>query len=271
MEYENIAEAAARFENALKSNELSNNTVRNYSKAVRTYLDFCEGDVNIDTAIAFKDYLKTTLEEATVNLYVNALNCFFGFTGETFKLKCVPVKRLTTTENVITEDEYLTLCNKLSEDGDAVNTAIVSLLAQTGMRVSEMITVTVADIERGYKNIPTKNKTRTVIFPESLKVIIKSGDAPSERIIPLTVRAVQKRLESMAAKFGIRKNVMHPHSFRHFFAIRFLKHDKDISLLSNLLGHSNLSTTAIYLTLSREEQAKRLNDVMNRIAEESDE
>ena len=271
MKYESPSAIATQFETKLRNDELSPNTVRNYSKAVRTYLKYCRGNVCIDTAIAFKQHLKDLHVESTVNLYINALNCFLKFSGETYELKCVPIKRVTTTENVITEEEYSELCEKLSESENFLDTAIVYLLSQTGMRISEMLTVTFADIVRGYKNIPTKNKTRTVIFPDSLKVIIlKDGKNPAERVVPITVRAVQKRLYNMADKFGIRKSVMHPHSFRHFFAIRFLKHDKDLSLLSNLLGHSSISTTAIYLTLSREEQTERLNNVMKQILEDID-
>ena len=54
---------------------------------------------------------------------------------------------------------------------------------------------------------------------------------------------------------------MHPHSFRHFFAIEFLKKNNDITLLADLLGHSNLDTTKIYLRRTEEEQRKIINNI----------
>lgn len=272
MKINNTEKTLAEFREKLRLNELTKNTVKNYSKAVRTYLDFCEGDVSLETAIAFKDYLKATLDEVTVNLYINALNYFLRTSGENYTLKCIPIRKATTVENVICKEEYDELRRRLIEDNDRNGINIIALLGGTGMRVSELVSVTLEDVERGYKDIPAKNKTRTVIFPKSVKLIIEQNapENPSAHIIPMTVRGVQKKLATMAEKYGIRRSVMHPHSFRHFFAVQFLKHDKDISLLSDLLGHSNISTTSIYLTLSREQQTERLNDVMNKIMEDSE-
>lgn len=272
MKINNTEKTLAEFREKLRLNELTKNTIKNYSRAVRTYLDFCEGDVSLETAIAFKDYLKATLDEVTVNLYINALNYFFRTSGENYTLKCIPIRKATTVENVIRKEEYDELRRRLIEDNDRNGINIIALLGGTGMRVSELVNVTLEDVERGYKDIPAKNKTRTVIFPKSVKLIIEQNapENPSAHIIPMTVRGVQKKLATMAEKYGIRRSVMHPHSFRHFFAVQFLKHDKDISLLSDLLGHSNISTTSIYLTLSREQQTERLNDVMNKIMEDSE-
>lgn len=272
MKINNTEKTLAEFREKLRLNELTKNTIKNYSRAVRTYLDFCEGDVNLETAIAFKDYLKTTLDEVTVNLYINALNHFFRISGENYTLKCIPIKKATTVENVICKEEYDELRRRLIEDNDRNGINIIALLGGTGMRVSELVNVTLEDVERGYKDIPAKNKTRTVIFPKSVKLIIEQNapENPSAHVIPMTVRGVQKKLATMSEKYGIRRSVMRPHSFRHFFAVQFLKHDKDISLLSDLLGHSNISTTSIYLTLSREQQAERLDGVMNKIMEDSE-
>lgn len=53
---------------------------------------------------------------------------------------------------------------------------------------------------------------------------------------------------------------MPPHSFRHRFAINFLQENKDIALLADLMGHSGVNTTMIYLRLSKEEQRRAIDD-----------
>ena len=79
----------------------------------------------------------------------------------------------------------------------------------------------------------------------------------------ITTRGIAQQLTNYANKYGINKKVMHPHSFRHFFAIEFLKRDNDIALLADLMGHSSIKTTAIYLRLSKQQQIERLNKAMN--------
>ena len=55
---------------------------------------------------------------------------------------------------------------------------------------------------------------------------------------------------------------MHPHSFRHFFAKEFLKNNNDITLLGDILGQSDVSTTAIYTRMTSAEQAKQINEIV---------
>lgn len=78
----------------------------------------------------------------------------------------------------------------------------------------------------------------------------------------MTSRGVSSLLIKAAPKAGVPKEVMHPHSFRHFFAKEFLKQNNDITLLGDLLGHSDISTTAIYTRLTSEEQAQQINEVV---------
>ena len=76
----------------------------------------------------------------------------------------------------------------------------------------------------------------------------------------MTNRGVSENIRRWAGRYGIRKEVMHPHSFRHLYAVEFLKHNSNIALLADLMGHSSVSTTSIYLKLSREEQMRQFNE-----------
>ena len=75
----------------------------------------------------------------------------------------------------------------------------------------------------------------------------------------ITAGGVNSLLKDFAKKYDIREEVMHPHSFRHFFAIQSLNNGVDMSLLKDLLGHGSIDTTQIYTQLSSTEQKKRFN------------
>jgi site-specific recombinase XerD len=78
----------------------------------------------------------------------------------------------------------------------------------------------------------------------------------------MTTSAVEKRLNVLSDIYGIAKKIMHPHSFRHMYAKEFLKHGGDISRLADLLGHSSLETTRIYLAMSDGEIKKSVDETV---------
>lgn len=80
---------------------------------------------------------------------------------------------------------------------------------------------------------------------------------------PLTSRGVSERLQEFAKKYDIPKEVMHPHSFRHFFAMEFLKRNNNISFLADLLGHGSVNITQIYLRQSQEEQKSAIDKAVD--------
>ena len=76
----------------------------------------------------------------------------------------------------------------------------------------------------------------------------------------MTTHGVSQMLQNFAKRYGIDKKVMHPHSFRHFFAIHFLEQNGNLSLLADVMGHTSISTTAIYTRMTKEQQAMAVNN-----------
>ena len=70
-------------------------------------------------------------------------------------------------------------------------------------------------------------------------------------------------MQKHALKYGIPKEKMHPHAFRHMFAVEFLKRNNDISLLADIMGHSGVNTTMIYTRRSGEEQKRDFDETVN--------
>lgn len=80
----------------------------------------------------------------------------------------------------------------------------------------------------------------------------------------MSTRGLAQLIRNWAKKYGIRKEVAHPHAFRHLYAIQFLHQNQNIALLADLMGHSSVSTTSIYLRLSKEEQIRQFNEAAAR-------
>lgn len=80
---------------------------------------------------------------------------------------------------------------------------------------------------------------------------------------PLTREAVGQRLRAYAKRYGVPVEVCHPHSFRHMFGQEFMKSNGNITLLADLMGHSNIATTQIYTRMSEDEQRKQLDEAVN--------
>ena len=79
----------------------------------------------------------------------------------------------------------------------------------------------------------------------------------------ITTRGIAQQLKHFAGKYGMNKEVVYPHSFRHRFAKNFLDRFNDLALLADLMGHESIETTRIYLRRTASEQQKIVDKVVN--------
>ncbi len=79
----------------------------------------------------------------------------------------------------------------------------------------------------------------------------------------ITTRGIASQLKHFAEKYGMNKEVVYPHSFRHRFAKNFLDRFNDLALLADLMGHESIETTRIYLRRTASEQQKIVDKVVN--------
>jgi site-specific recombinase XerD len=171
---------------------------------------------------------------------------------------------------VITGSELSTLYDGLQNDGKAKALWTVKFLAMTGARVSEFSRLTKKGLERGFEDLYTKGKIRRIFYPKVLQDESRiffhnaGGDFlfPNRKGERITRHGLAYQLQSWAKKYGVRREVVYPHSFRHFFAKEFIRNGGDLTLLSDLLGHSNPATTAIYTQRSSEEMSQELSRIM---------
>jgi integrase len=259
------------FREKLYEDEMSPNTVRSYVYAVQQYAAKYES-ISKQNLIAHKQDLMQRYRPATVNLRITALMAYCRYAGQPQKVKTVKLQRQTHAENVITQAQHDLLIRRLRADGLYHWAANIMLLSMTGMRISEAIRVTKRDISAGSVTMNTKGKMRTIYFPRKLIDEI-SPDLEQlgalDLVIrgctgrPITADTVRDGLQRYADRYGIPREVMHPHSFRHFFAIQFLKRNGNIALLADLLGHSSINITRIYLQQSQGQQKGAVDDAVD--------
>lgn len=266
-------EKLSRFEEYLIEQELSANTREAYLFSMQRFFERYNEATKANALLWKKDLQEAGLKPKTVNIRLNGYNKFVTMEGrERDKIKTLRVHCATAVSNVISDADYKKLCDGLKADGNLRWYYSVRLMASTGVRVSELIRLKKSDFDRGYAEMWTKGKIRRIYIPDSFReeaMDYYAEFAPDHVLVesrygqPLTSRGVSQMLQRFAERYGIDKKVMHPHSFRHLFAVEFLKRNSNLSLLADVMGHTSVSTTAIYTRLTREQQIDAVNKTIN--------
>lgn len=260
------------FQNYLYEEELSKNTIKVYLTGLRQYSEQYD-EITKPNLIAFKQSLiGKGLKPQTVNNRITAILQYCKFKEIPMRVKQIKEQRKTYIDNVITSEQVERLLKCLKADGNIVWYFNILLLSKTGMRISEARKIKKKDILNGSVTIPTKAHMRTIYFPKSLVDEMQEylSELDDDALVLRSIRgkglskeAVNSLLKVFAEKYEIPREVMHAHSFRHFFAIEFLKRKNDIALLADILGHGSVNVTQIYLRQSKEQQKDAVDKAVN--------
>ena len=258
-----------KFKSYLAKTNLAKNTVTSYVWTVQYFLNHY-GEVNKKNLLTYKGYLVENFKPQTVNLRLQGINKYLEFTKqEKLKVKFVKVQQKNFLENVISDADYKFLKTRLKADGYNE-----WFMAATGARVSELLHIKAEHVQVGHLDLYSKGgKVRRLYIPKNLRTeatkwltekSLISGyiflNRFGERI---TTRGIAQQLKHFAEKYGMNKEVVYPHSFRHRFAKNFLDRFNDLALLADLMGHESIETTRIYLRRTASEQQKIVDKVVN--------
>jgi len=263
----------------LEIRNYSPNTIKTYRSIVKNFYEFLmeEDDLYDDRRVlrSFKRYIQYLKRDKNVTqnyiyLVTVVIKKFFEFSEIDCLQEVKAPKRTKSLPKSLNEDEVMRLINavELSDDDSTIKRFIktrdrlmLSLLYSSGLRVSELVSLKVNDIDMGERTIRIRgkgDKDRIVLFDENTRDLLMNYLSrrihESEYLFlnrfgdPLTPRYVQMMIKNYARKAGINKKVT-PHILRHSFATHLLKNGVDIRAIQQLLGHSNLSTTQIYTSV----------------------
>lgn len=262
------------YQRHLREKGFSDNTIASYRYAVKQMHERDEAISN-ESLLAHKDWLAAHFAVKTVNLRITAINSYLDFIEyEGIRLKSLRIQQKPYLDNVISQHDYELLRDSLKDDGEWFWHFVVRFLACTGARVSELRLFTIAAVRTGHLDLVSKGqKLRRIYVPAALQrdaliwldgqgrkdgyVFISNGDKP------MTARGIALGLKRHAAVYGIDRDVVYPHSFRHRFAKNFIERNPDIAFLADLMGHESLETTRVYLRRTASEQRAAVDQTID--------
>ena len=240
-------ETIAAYALYLRSEEHAPGTIEKYLRDVRSFAAWLEErTVTKDLAAAWKEHLVSTNHApATVNSMLAAINSLFRFQGRDFRVKFLKVQRRMFRDSTreLTRPEYDLLVDTARASGKERLALLMEAICGTGVRVSEVKYLTVEAAQRGRAEITLKGKIRVILLPNKLcRKLLKY--ARKEKIASGELFAPEK---------------VFPHDLRHLFATTYYRAYKDIAKLADVLGHSSIETTRVYLLTTGAEQVKQLD------------
>ncbi len=259
-----------RFAQYLKEMEYAKGSMEQYLRDVRAFAAWTEGEpVTKDALVRWKEHLQGKGYQAgTVNGKLASLNAFFKFAGwEGLHLRYLKVQRrlFRSAERELDRSEYARLIETAERAGKRRLALLMETICATGIRVSEARHITAEAVRRGRADIRCKGKIRTILLPEKLcrklqryakKEKISSGEIFVTRTgRGLTRRQIWAEMKSLCAEAGVALSKVYPHNLRHLFARTFYRIYKDVVRLADVLGHSSVDTTRIYLVSTGAELA----------------
>ena len=275
MQERKITETEIRaYQELLRQNERAEGTVEKYMHDVRAFTAWLAGgQVNKEAGIQWKEHLQREgYAPATVNSMIAAVNGLLRFLGwEDCRMRFLRVQRrlFRAPERELTRDEYERLLAVAHRDGKERLALLMETICATGIRVSEVRYITVEAARAGRADIALKGKIRTILLPNKLcRKLLKY--AQKERIAfgalfrtesgkCLDRRQIWAELKALCRRAGVEATKVFPHNLRHLFATVFYRACKDIAKLADVLGHSSIETTRIYLATSGEEHVRQLD------------
>ena len=257
----------------LRAEERAPATVEKYLRNVRFFAAWQEGRPVIkETVVRWRDSLLARgLTPATVNGRLAAVNSLFRFLGwEECRVKSVKVQRrvFRDSSRELSQAEYTRLVETASRLNLEQLALAMETICATGIRVSELRHITVEAARLHRADVSLKGKVRTVILPgrlcrKLLKFAGKEKIASGEIFLAedgkgLSRCRLWREMKSLCKKAGVEPSKVFPHNLRHLFAICFYRVTRDIVKLADVLGHSSIETTRIYLLTTGTEHARYL-------------
>lgn len=257
----------------LENEERSYNTVSKYLRDVAAFqLWNGKNAVGKDNVIAYKQYLSDSGYKArSINSMLASLNSFFAFMGwSELKVKALRLQReVYCKENKeLTREEYRRLCDTAKRKHNERLDLILQTICGTGIRVSELQYITAEAIEKGEAVVSLKGKTRTVLIVKDLqkklsRYIREHGISSGAVFVtrngkPISRTNIWREMKALCKEAKVDPAKVFPHNLRHLFARIFYGLDKDIAKLADILGHSSIETTRIYIITTVSEHRKRM-------------
>lgn len=274
MAYKTLSmEEVVAFRRHLEAQERSAGTVENYLRHVSAFARWLDGrPVTKENAAGWKGYLTGgKYRPATVNAMLASLNQFFLFTGrQDCRVKPLRLQRRLFREEdrELEREEYDRLLQTAQQEGRERLALLLETICATGIRVSEVAYITVEAARQGQAEIFLKGKVRLILLPQKLcrKLLryAKEQKTVSGEVFltkngnSLSRKQIWAEMKALCRRAGVAPSKVYPHNLRHLFARAFYRITRDVAKLADVLGHSSIETTRLYLISTGAEHARQM-------------
>lgn len=255
------AKVIAEFKEHLILEERSKMTVEKYIRDIKAFAKYTQNNAATkETVIAYKKHLQENYAVRSVNSMLASINSLFAFLGwHDLKVKSLKLQQqvFCPEEKELTKAEYARLCRAAERKHNERLNLILQTICGTGIRVSELQYITVEAVKQGEAVVNCKAKTRSVFIVKELKQKllryaaeqgIKSGMIFVTRTgKPISRTNIWREMKALCEEANVNPQKVFPHNLRHIFARVFYGIEKDIAKLADILGHSSINTTRIYI------------------------
>ena len=264
-----------KFENYLKNEERSESTIEKYMRDVRFFAEFAgDAEITKELILGYKSKLREIYAVSSANSMIAALNSFFRFCGwHELCVKQFKVQRqiYCSEEKELTRAEYVRLLDAANRRQNKRLNLIIQTICGTGIRVSELQYITVEAVKSGEAAVNCKGKNRRIFIVSELKKkllhYIKERRIVSGAVFvtksgkPISRITVWKEMKALCQSANVSPRKVFPHNLRHLFARTFYGIEKDIAKLADILGHSSINTTRIYIVTSGAEHRRKMENM----------
>ncbi len=263
------------FRKNLELQEKSTSTIEKYIRDVKAFSVYAENAaITKEKVIAYKKYLRNNYAVRSVNSMLASINSLFSFLGwHDLKVKSLKLQQqvFCSEDRELTKAEYARLCKTAKRKKNKRLNLILQTICGTGIRVSELHYITVEAAKQGEAVVNCKAKTRSVFIVKELKQKllryaaeqnIKSGMIFVTRTgKPISRTNIWREMKALCAEADVNPGKVYPHNLRHLFARVFYGIEKDIAKLADILGHSSINTTRIYIISTGTEHRKKMENM----------
>ena len=257
----------------MRSEEREPGTIEKYLREIRAFLIWAgEREVTKDLTTAWKEHLKSQkFQPETVNAKLSALNKFLRFLGmEDCRVRYLKIQRklFRRSDRELTKEDYTRLWSTANAQGKHRLALLMETICATGIRVSEVRYITVEAIQSGRADVSLKGKIRTILLPGKLcrklqKYAKKQKITSGEIFLTRSGKGVSRRqiwaeMKALCKQARVAPSKVFPHNLRHLFARTFYRVSRDVAKLADVLGHSSIETTRIYLISTGAEHVRQL-------------
>ncbi len=259
------------FRHHLITEEKSPATTEKYIRDVRVFAAYAAAaDVTKELVLSYKEHLlEKDYAVRSINSMLASLNSLLEYAGwSDCKVKSIRRQRevFCSEEKELSKEEYQHLLSAAKNNSQLH--LVMQTICGTGIRVSELQFFTVEDVRQGQVVVNCKGKTRNILIPGKLKKLLLAY-AHKEKIAsgmifvtkkgkPLNRSSIWAQMKSLCVEAGVTASKVFPHNLRKLFARTFYGIEKDIARLADILGHSSIDTTRIYIMTTGTEHRRSI-------------